>query len=643
MAGGGGGGGAAGDPEGFALPAAPTVESLREDLALLEGPPSAAAMLAQAEQLRGDAGTAAGVAMIEKALWWRGRDRGVVARRVLLPGSAADAVRATRAALLLHNLASVLPEPPEVVGTFLTVPVAVEGAPGGALSTALHAIGARAGGDGNLVAEGHVSLAQRPDVVRKVVRPAPRGPWAIVAVGHGLRMHQLAAADQGGGAESFEGRPAGLRALRALLLGEEVREVLVRSGAAGVAYFTVARGGTPAPAKAAELLRVEEAKAAKAQVDPDAAGFLDAPDALEGVELEQRAARVGGTLPAAGRAGLGGGGGAPPLPGGTWHPAALAGAWGGPAAQQGGAGGQLLGAGGGGVSRELDELLRRQELERREREERERKNWSVSDEEREQALGRERARRDPKRKANADCGSLAAPQWFDGAEALIADPQGTLSYLGTLLRHYADLTRGGDVREVRDALRGRSGDEVRVHLVHGFARRAAHETVRSLRDLARLGDAVQGMAPQLAEAWAQHGVEMGLLTSTALGEAYARQGSGFLRGLAEARAHGTFPPQRGAGAARRDPFPDDSGDDGGGRQRGRLNPQRRKAERARRNGDGHRSPPRQQRRPRSPSPPRALLPPPQQRWDGAAPRAGFSGFGGFGGAGAPAPRGGPRR
>ena len=41
--------------------------------------------------------------------------------------------------------------------------------------------------------------------------------------------------------------------------------------------------------------------------------------------------------------------------------------------------------------------------------------------ERELELGAEAARRDPKRRANAECGTMLAPQWYDAAEPLVAD------------------------------------------------------------------------------------------------------------------------------------------------------------------------------------------------------------------------------
>ena len=64
----------------------------------------------------------------------------------------------------------------------------------------------------------------------------------------------------------------------------------------------------------------------------------------------------------------------------------------------------------------------------------------------------------------------------------------------------AELDRDGQVNEVRTVLSGRSVYQIRSRRPFGFARSAAHCIVQRLRDLARLGKAVRGLPPALADA-----------------------------------------------------------------------------------------------------------------------------------------------
>eukprot|EP00664_Eupelagonemidae_sp_cell27_P009576 gene9576-5511_t len=79
------------------------------------------------------------------------------------------------------------------------------------------------------------------------------------------------------------------------------------------------------------------------------------------------------------------------------------------------------------------------------------------------------------------------------------------------MRQWSRLSKQYDVLEVRAALQGKGVEEVRALLPHAFSRKAAHATLRRLRDLRRLAAAVQGLPAAQAEEWAERGVREGLL------------------------------------------------------------------------------------------------------------------------------------
>eukprot|EP00664_Eupelagonemidae_sp_cell27_P003970 gene3970-6257_t len=561
-----------------ALPGVPSADALRTELGAGVGCLTLAEALQDSLRRRADASTADGAAMVEQGDLLRaaGRagDKVGLARRAHLPGGDRGAARMQAALLLMGNMKDRLPNPPETVETFVALPL-VPGEGGGELSGALRALAAKLPGDGDVTAVGHVSNGPHHGIARKVAAPTEGGTWALAGIGHAVRVLPLGDPLRAGAPVHAAVDAVAVRPLRALIVDAAVRELLVLGGGHGTAYVTVGRGGGAGCSTAAALLAAVEARVGREEVDAARIGSIEPPAALRGRELDDALHGVGGRQ-GAGAGGLAPGGGAPPLmqppPGGGlppqgggyppqgagyppqgwgyppqgWGyppppPPPAGGGWGWPAGGRGQPGPQAGGAGGG-----LEDLLRRNELSRQRREAAERQNWASSDDERERTLGPERARTDPKRRANADCGSPGAPQWCAArVNALVRDPQGFLSFVPSLLREWAELSRDGQVDEVRRELEGKSQDEVCQHLPQRFARRAAHGVVRRLRDLARLGEALQGLPPERAERWARIAVQEGLLESTdafyrygyspAVGASYQRRWDSFLRDVADSR------------------------------------------------------------------------------------------------------------
>eukprot|EP00664_Eupelagonemidae_sp_cell27_P000866 gene866-10059_t len=236
-----------------AVPALLSLAQQQESLGLAALPPSLTATLLDVVQQREAAGTAADAVLLEKGVMRLGDT--ALARRGLLPGSAADWARCAATALALHQVAAASPNPPEPHETFLKLPIRA-GDGGGALRRVLRGAVTRLPGVGAVAAACHVSLAEHADVARRLVAPSAAGPWLLFAVANGVRVEALGA--PAGDAALGPARSAGLRPGRCLLLDERVREVLVYGAAAATAYVTVARGDAAEAEAAGLLLRVAE-------------------------------------------------------------------------------------------------------------------------------------------------------------------------------------------------------------------------------------------------------------------------------------------------------------------------------------------------------------------------------------------------
>eukprot|EP00664_Eupelagonemidae_sp_cell27_P004524 gene4524-8011_t len=245
-------------------PALPSPQVQQSSLALAELPPSRPpleATLQDVTEQRERASTAEGALLIEgKAPRKAGDD--VLARRALLPGTAADLLRCAQAALTLHQVAAAAPAPPEPRDTTLRIPFAK-----GDDEAALSHCAAPRGGWGAAA-----TLAERDSVTRRATPPSDDGPWALVALNNAVRVYPL------GELQNSQLNASGLRPGRAFLLAAEVREVLVHGAGASTAYVSVARGGSPLAPAEVTVCRVAEKKAAALPVgDPAQVACLPPP------------------------------------------------------------------------------------------------------------------------------------------------------------------------------------------------------------------------------------------------------------------------------------------------------------------------------------------------------------------------------